>query len=163
MVIVFPDNPERIQAPSQNHGEFRKPKAGVTFWQPPGPTHVVKASTGYAFPVKNGARFRIVDLYGEQVVDMMAWVAEKDDYLHRPSSGTGKGLPLEKLSMAYTRFHHGGKIPSVDGWLYTNKDRPLLKLVQDTCKIHDMTYMSCNPSFYADLGELPKMRIPRAH
>jgi uncharacterized protein YcgI (DUF1989 family) len=38
-------------------------------------THIVPAAHGYAFEVKKGEEFRIVDLYGEQVVDFAAWVA----------------------------------------------------------------------------------------
>lgn len=52
-------------------------------------THIVKASHGFAFEVKKGEHFRIVDLYGEQVVDFAAWVKDTD--------------LIEKLSMAYTR------------------------------------------------------------
>lgn len=51
--------------------------------------HIVKASHGFAFEVKKGDRFRIVDLYGEQVIDFAAWVKDTD--------------LVEKLSMAYTR------------------------------------------------------------
>ncbi|KAI7645123.1 hypothetical protein KC318_g20231, partial [Hortaea werneckii] len=57
-------------------------------------THVIPAAHGYAFQVKKGEHFRVVDLYGEQVVDFAAWV---------------QGTDLrEKLSMAYTRFHLDG-------------------------------------------------------
>ena len=53
-------------------------------------THIIPAAHGHAFTVKKGERFRVVDLYGEQVVDFAAWVQ-------------GTGL-IEKLSMAYTRY-----------------------------------------------------------
>ena len=51
-------------------------------------THIVPAAHGYAFEVKKGEHFRVVDLYGEQVVDFAAWVQGTD--------------LVEKLSMAYT-------------------------------------------------------------
>jgi len=39
-------------------------------------THIVPAAHGFAFEVRKGERFRVVDLYGEQVVDFAAWVAD---------------------------------------------------------------------------------------
>lgn len=118
-------------------------------------THIVPAARGYAFHVKRGERFRIVDLYGEQVVDFAAWVA--NTHL------------TEKLSMAYTRFHLSGATPSIGEYLWTNKDKPLLKITDDTVKVHDMTFvsvwgsalctrlltcdkMSCFPELYTKLG-----------
>ncbi|CAK1356241.1 unnamed protein product [Cercospora beticola] len=101
-------------------------------------THIVKAAHGFAFEVKKGERFRVVDLYGEQVVDFAAWV---------------QGTDLkEKLSMDYTRYHLDGVTPAVGEYLWTNRDEPILKLVQDTVKVHDMTFMSCFPEMYAKIG-----------
>lgn len=101
-------------------------------------THIVKAAHGFAFEVKKGERFRVVDLYGEQVVDFAAWV---------------QGTDLkEKLSMDYTRYHLDGVTPAVGEYLWTNRDEPILKLVHDTVKVHDMTFMSCFPEMYAKIG-----------
>ena len=38
-------------------------------------THIIKAAHGYAFEVKKGEQFRVVDLYGEQIIDFAAWKA----------------------------------------------------------------------------------------
>ncbi|KAM3418802.1 hypothetical protein BST61_g4770 [Cercospora zeina] len=106
--------------------------------QPQTKTHIVKAAHGFAFEVKKGERFRVVDLYGEQVVDFAAWV---------------QGTDLkEKLSMDYTRYHLDGVTPAVGEYLWTNRDEPILKLVEDTVKVHDMTFMSCFPEMYAKIG-----------
>lgn len=105
----------------------------------PGPkTYIVKSSHGFAFEVKKGEHFRVVDLYGEQVVDFAAWVQ-------------GTHL-VEKLSMAYTRYHLDGVTPAIGEYLWTNKDEPILKIVDDTVKVHDMTFMSCFPEMYAKKG-----------
>ena len=101
-------------------------------------THICKAAHGLAFEVKKGERFRIVDLHGEQVVDFAAWVQGTD--------------LVEKLSMAYTRFHLNGVTPAVGEYLWTNNDEPILKLVEDTVKVHDMTFMSCFPKMYEKEG-----------
>lgn len=105
----------------------------------PGPkTHVVKAAHGHAFEVKKGEHFRVVDLYGEQVVDFAAWVSNTN--------------LVEKLSMAYTRYHLSGVTPAVGEYLWTNADKPIFKVVEDTVKVHDMTFMSCFPKMYEDAG-----------
>ena len=104
-------------------------------------THIVPAAHGYAFEVKSGDHFRIVDIHGQQVVDFMAWCA--------PYKGS-----KEYLSMSYTRHAIGGSAPpQVGECLYTNRDEPIFRLVADTVKTHDMLYMACNPGFYARLGQ----------
>lgn len=100
-------------------------------------THVVPAGHGYSFEVQKGTHFRVVDLHGTQVVDFVAWV---------PPSLT------EKVSMAYTRYHLSGATPTIGECLYTNADRPLFKVVADTVKTHDMTFMACFPKLYEDKG-----------
>lgn len=113
---------------------------------PPAPltnTKVVQAAHGYAFAVKKGSRFRVVDIHGQQVVDFAAW----------PLPGL-KGKPnlFHKLSMSYTRYHLSGATPAVGECLWTNKDEPLLKITADTVKTHDMTFMSCFPEMYEKEG-----------
>ena len=103
--------------------------------------HLVPAAHGYAFQVKAGERFRVVDIHGQQVVDFMAWCPP---YKHSK----------EYLSMAYTRHAIGGSAPPLVGeCLYTNRDEPMFRLVADTVKTHDMLHMACNPGFYKRLGQ----------
>ncbi|KAK5136020.1 hypothetical protein LTR08_004274 [Meristemomyces frigidus] len=99
-------------------------------------THIILAAHGFAFEVRKGEHFRVVDLYGEQ--DFAAWVQGTD--------------LVEKLSMAYTRFHLAGATPAIGEYLWTNKDEPILQIVHDTVKVHDMTIMSCFPEMYAKEG-----------
>ena len=101
-------------------------------------TNIIKAAHGFAFEVKAWERFRIVDLYGEQVVDFAAWV-----------SGTNL---VERLSVSYSRFHLNGVQPAIGECLWTNKDEPILRIVTDTVKVHDMTFMSCFPELYRKKG-----------
>jgi uncharacterized protein YcgI (DUF1989 family) len=107
--------------------------------------HVVPASHGYAFSIPAGSRFRVIDIYGEQVVDMQAWAA--------PSSSSSDAFStLERMSMAYTRYHLSGVTPAIGECLWTNADRPLLRVTADTVKVHDMTFMSCFPELYLKKG-----------
>ncbi|KAL8815279.1 MAG: hypothetical protein Q9223_005566 [Gallowayella weberi] len=102
--------------------------------------HIVPGGHGHAFEVQSGTSFRVIDLHGQQIVDLMAWV------LPYPSS-------LEHLSMSYTRYSlHGSAPPAVGDCLVTNKQEPIFKLTADVCHTHDMTFMACNPAFYAERG-----------
>ncbi|KAL8776992.1 MAG: hypothetical protein Q9213_008056 [Squamulea squamosa] len=103
-------------------------------------THIVPGGHGHAFEVQKGTLFRVIDLHGRQIVDLMAWV------LPYPSS-------LEHLSMSYTRYAlNGSAPPAVGDCLVTNKQEPIFKLTADVCHTHDMTFMACNPAFYAEKG-----------
>lgn len=99
---------------------------------------ICKAAHGIAFQVSKGERFRIVDVEGEQIVDFAAWVQDTN--------------LVEKLSMAYTRYHLSGATPAVGECLWSNKDEPLLRITKDTVRVHDMTFMSCFPELYEKMG-----------
>ncbi|KAL9586845.1 MAG: hypothetical protein Q9203_003722 [Teloschistes exilis] len=102
--------------------------------------HIVQGGHGHAFEVKRGTSFRIIDIHGRQIVDMMAWV------LPYPHS-------REHLSMSYTRYALGGSAPPAVGEsLVTNKQEAIFKLVHDDVHTHDMTFMACNPAFYTEKG-----------
>ena len=133
---------ERCEVPMQYH----EPSHTSAAWQGPLPDsskphiHIVPAAHGYAFTVKAGEYFRVVDLHGSQVVDFMAWVPP-----YKTSS--------EHLSMSYTRHAIGGSAPPEIGeCLYTNKDEPIFKVIHDPVKTHDMLYMACNRKYPYFLG-----------
>ncbi|KAF2192370.1 hypothetical protein K469DRAFT_716901 [Zopfia rhizophila CBS 207.26] len=102
--------------------------------------HIVPAAHGYAFAVNKGSRFHVIDLYGEQIVDFMAWVHDKPF------------TRIEKMSTAYTRYYLSGVQPAIGECLWTNADRPLFRVTADTVKVHDMTFMSCYPELYQKMG-----------
>jgi hypothetical protein len=118
----------------ESHGSLTSSKCNPTAASP----NIVKGGHGFAFKVKKGEQFRIVDLYGEQVVDFLAWVQNTN--------------LTEKVSMAYTRYHLNGVQPAVGECLWSNGDRELLRVVDDTAKVHDMTFMCCNPGLYEKKG-----------
>ena len=94
--------------------------------------HIVPGGHGHAFSVQKGTSFRIVDIHGRQIVDMMAWVTP-----YKPGG--------EHLSMSYSRYLLGGNIPPAVGEsLVTNKQEPIFRLTADQCHTHDMTFMACN-------------------
>jgi len=116
-----------------------------------GKTTIVPAAHGFAFHLHKNQRFRIIDLHGSQVIDMMAWGTLPSS---SPSSSTSANAniqidPHHRLSMSYTRYHLLGATPTEGEHLYSNHDTPMLKILKDRVKVHDMTFMSCNPPFYA--------------
>ena len=122
-VMVFPEMEMSPEGPSKS----TSPK-----------THIIKAQHGYAFEVKAGEIFRVVDLYGAQIIDFAAWVQGTD--------------LVEKMSMSYTRHKLRDVWPTIGECLYTNRWEPILKVREDTVKVHDMTFMSCFPELYEEKG-----------
>lgn len=100
--------------------------------------HIVKAGHGFAFEVSKGEQLRVVDLYGVQVTDFAAWAKESK--------------LVEKLSMSYTRYRPLGIQPAVGECLYSNTDRPMFRVIEDTVKVHDMTLPSCYSESYERRG-----------
>lgn len=108
----------------------------------------VEAGHGYAFEVKKGQRFRIIDTHGGQIVDLTAWV------LHSPSSSSSH-TEIDKthlLSADHTRWALKGATPAIGEHLYTNKGIPMLKITDDTVRVHDMTFACCYPELYQREG-----------
>jgi hypothetical protein len=94
---------------------------------------LVKARTGHAFDVRAGQRFRIVDVEGKQVSDLVAFVRED---------------VTERLSQANTRKLNGALKISRGGVLYSTRCRPLLRITEDTVGEHDLLFSSCSPYDY---------------
>lgn len=105
--------------------------------------HTIPGAHGFAFHIKEGLHFRVEDLEGMQVIDLMAWSA--------PYSAS---TTCEHFSASYTRYNLGSAAPPAVGeCLYSNHDRAMLEIVEDAVKVHDMQFMACNPGFYARLGK----------
>ena len=94
---------------------------------------VVPPRDGFAFFVKRGQRFRITDLEGRQVSDLV--VFSKDDL-------------TERLSQGNTRKLNNTWLLSTGHRLYSTKCRPLLTVVADTVGRHDLQSSACSPYDY---------------
>jgi uncharacterized protein YcgI (DUF1989 family) len=89
----------------------------------------VPAGHGRAFVVKKGTTFRIIDTHGRQIVDLTAWEL------------IGHGTILNKahhFSSDVTRWKLTGATPAIGEHLYANSGSKLLKITDDTVKVHDM-------------------------
>ena len=94
---------------------------------------VVKARTGTAFPLSGGGRFRIVDVAGKQVSDLVVFLA---------------GDLGERFSPGNTRKLNGALKLGKGSVLYSTRCRPLLTMTEDTVGEHDLLFSSCSAYDY---------------
>ena len=98
----------------------------------------IPAREGRAVRVGAGQRYRVVDLEGQQVVDLFAFCA--DDV-------------QEYASAEHTRVWVSRLFPRVGEHFVTNRRRSILFFEKDSSPgIHDMLCASCDPTRYALLG-----------
>lgn len=101
-------------------------------------SYIVPARRGTAFRLPAGARVRVVNTHGTQVVD--TWAFNADD-------------PSEHMSMEHTRASILRLTPRVGEAFMTNHRRPILRLVDDASPgVHDTLMPSCDRYRYEQLG-----------
>ena len=98
----------------------------------------IPARRGKALRLRAGQRVRVVNTYGQQVVD--TWAFNNEDL-------------NEFMSMEHSRVAIGRIIPAVGDTMVTNKRQPILTLVEDTSGgIHDTLFAACDRWRYESLG-----------
>lgn len=98
----------------------------------------IPARSGKAMQVKAGLSVKVINTYGEQVVD--TWAFNAIDV-------------TEFMSMEHSRVHFSNLRPKVGDSFTTNQRRPILTLVEDTSPgIHDTLVAACDESRYRLLG-----------
>jgi len=88
---------------------------------------------GFAFALREGQRFRITDVEGQQVSDLVVF--------------DGKD-PTERLSQGNTRKLNNTWLLSAGHRLYSTKCRSLLTIMIDTVGRHDLQSSACSPYDY---------------
>jgi uncharacterized protein YcgI (DUF1989 family) len=94
---------------------------------------VIKGGTGHSFFVAEGRRFRVVDVQGKQVSDLVVFLRDDEH---------------ERFSPGNTRKLNGRLKISRAGLLYSTKCRPLLRITEDTVGEHDFLFSSCSADDY---------------
>lgn len=94
---------------------------------------ILGAAEGMAAKLDRGQRLRIEDVEGQQVSDLVAFLA--DDV-------------TERFSQANTRKLNNNWLISSGATLYSTKCRPLLAIVEDTVGRHDLQSSACSPYDY---------------
>lgn len=116
-------------------GPRMRSKADIPKLQAVSELMTVKGGKGKAVKLKQGQYFKIINTYGEQVVDFF-----------------GFGLPdirTEAMSMHHTHDSWGALIPQVGDTAVTNKRRPIFTLLEDTGPgVHDTTVAACDKYLY---------------
>ncbi len=103
-----------------------------------GESVTIPARRGKAVLVPAGQSIMIINTHGSQVVDTWAFVAD---------------ALTEFMSMEHTRATMLRLRPQVGDIFRTNKRRPILTLLEDTCHgIHDMLIAACDNERYGLLG-----------
>lgn len=101
---------------------------------------LVPARKGVAVRVRRGQCLKVINTYGEQVVDTWAFSAAD---------------PRELMSMEHSRGINLHMCPRVGDALYSNRRRPMLNLIEDTTPgIHDTMLAACDTFRYTMLGHV---------
>lgn len=93
----------------------------------------IPAKSAHALQLRQGELLRIVDIEGLQVADLVAYDAAD---------------PREHLSQAFSRANNDKATLKVGDHLYSNLDKPLLTLIEDTVGVHDILYPPCSRFLY---------------
>ena len=100
----------------------------------------IPARRGKAIRLAHGQSVRVINTFGQQVVDTWAF------------SAADLG---EFMSMEHSRVAIGHIIPAIGDTLVTNRRRPILTLTEDTSGgIHDTLFAACDRWRYETLGHL---------
>lgn len=102
--------------------------SGSILWQ-----EIVPPRSGLAFVVQRDQRFRIQELEGQQVSDVVVFLGHD---------------PTERLSQGNTRKLNGTVLLTRGHRLYSTKCRALLTIVEDTVGRHDILSSACSPYDY---------------
>lgn len=93
---------------------------------------MIPAKKGKAFTVKKGSYFKLIDVKGQQVADMIALVSGSEDY----------------FSPAHTRSCLNSIKLEIGDHLFSNRRKPLLKIIEDTVGLHDIVVPCCDVERY---------------
>jgi uncharacterized protein YcgI (DUF1989 family) len=89
--------------------------------------------TGAAFRVAAGEILRVLDVAGEQVVDLVCFAAAD---------------PTEYLSSGRTIDYNNKIYLTTGDILYSDRSNPMLTIVEDTVGKHDFLFAPCSPEMF---------------
>jgi len=97
----------------------------------------IPARTGVAFTVDAGTIIEVVDPEGEQTADL--WAYYENDL-------------SEYLSAPHTRIGNMRLFPREGEPFWTNRRRPIIRILEDPVPVHDFLSAACDPWRYEELG-----------
>lgn len=105
--------------------------------------YLIKDSTALAYEVKVGDFIQVIDIYGQQCSDFMAFNA--------PHLQHGKEFSIDTT---VTRNIVGGAypMPGLFSKYFDKNQDTLVEVIQDTCGRHDTFGTACTLKYYEDMG-----------
>jgi aminomethyltransferase len=103
----------------------------------------VDAATALSYEVKEGEYIQIIDVFGKQCSDFLAFHADK------LQDGRERGLDA---TITRTLMGNAYPQPGLYGKFYDLEMDPLVEVVRDTVGRHDTFALACQAKYYEDLG-----------
>ena len=103
----------------------------------------IKRYTAMAYEVQEGDFIQVIDIFGRQCSDFMAFDAEK---LHK-----GQELAIDTTNSRYL-MGSAFPLPGLHSKYYDENQFPMLEVYRDTVGRHDTFGTACTSKFYDDLG-----------
>ncbi|HIC41619.1 MAG TPA: DUF1989 domain-containing protein, partial [Pelagibacterales bacterium] len=105
--------------------------------------YLIKDSTALAYEVKEGDFIQVIDIYGQQCSDFMAF--------NSPLLQKGKEFSIDAR---VTRSIVGGAypMPGLFAKYFDKNQDTLVEVIQDTCGRHDTFGTACTLKYYEDMG-----------
>ncbi len=95
--------------------------------------YIIEKKKGISFILNKNNYIRIIDIEGKQVADLVAFSRENIN---------------EKLSTAVTLDNNGSIYIRKGDFLFSNRYKRMLKVIEDTVGKHDILYPACSPEMY---------------
>ena len=100
--------------------------------------HRIEPQHGTAFRLRRGQRLRVIDPYGEQVADLIAFAEpDREEWL-----SSGRTIDYND-TIAFTTGHS----------LYSNRSRVMLAIEHDSVGRHDFLYTPCSAETFSLIYE----------
>ncbi|WP_373055781.1 DUF1989 domain-containing protein [Zunongwangia sp. H14] len=96
-------------------------------------TQIIEKQTGAAFKIKKGQKLKVTDPKGQQVSDMVLFNAEDK----REKISSGKTLDFEESILI-----------SRGNFLWSNRSRKMMKILEDTNGRNDFLLAPCSPETF---------------
>ncbi len=100
---------------------------------------VITPQTARTVHIQKGRILKIIDLEGGQVADFWAFASDE------PEEVFSAGVTIDKNES----FHVG-----VGDILYSNRYKPLFRIVEDTVGVHDLIHPCCRQEMYDDIYQV---------
>jgi aminomethyltransferase len=103
----------------------------------------VDAASALSYEVRAGEYIQIIDVYGRQCSDFLAF------HRHKLEQGVGRGLDA---TVTRTLMGNAYPMPGLQGKFYDLDMDPLVEVVRDTVGRHDTFALACQAKYYEDMG-----------